>query len=124
MKALVVENSNTMRAVLHRILSVRGFEVADAENPREAMELLHDIGKADLVLVDWARNEQDSIDLITRIRSASTRDTVVIMMASNEPEIRTLHRALIAGADDYLMKPCTLHQIDEKLAQAGFNWHL
>ena len=41
------------------------------------------------------------------------------MLAATEPGIRELHGALIAGADDYLMKPFTSLQIDEKLAQVG-----
>ena len=40
MKALVVDSSNTMRSVLHRILSMRGFEVAEADNCRQAMDVL------------------------------------------------------------------------------------
>jgi response regulator of citrate/malate metabolism len=46
----------------------------------------------------------------------------VILLAAVEPGMPTLHRALLAGADDYLMKPFTSRQIDEKLAKAGFIW--
>lgn len=37
MKALVADSSDTMRSVLHRILSMRGFEVAEADNCQQAM---------------------------------------------------------------------------------------
>jgi response regulator of citrate/malate metabolism len=49
---------------------------------------------------------------------------MIIMLAPAEPGMRRLQRAFIAGADDYLMKPFTSLQIDEKLAEAGFTWHL
>jgi two-component system chemotaxis response regulator CheY len=122
MKALVVENSDMMRSVLRRILSMRGFEVAEADNAKEALDVLHSMGEADLVFVDWLISEVDSLEFISRLRLEAPRDTMVIMLAVEEPELRTLHRALRAGADDYLMRPFTALQIDEKLTQAGFTW--
>jgi CheY-like chemotaxis protein len=53
MKALVVEKSSTMRSVLLRMLLMRGFEVAEAENGSSAWKVLQDLGRADLVLVNW-----------------------------------------------------------------------
>jgi two-component system, chemotaxis family, chemotaxis protein CheY len=119
MKALVVDSSNTMRSVLGRILSRRGFDVAEAGNCRQAMDVLRDMGTADLVLVDWIPHQVDGLEFVTRLRHESTENTRVVMLAATEPGVRELHGALIAGADDYLMKPFTSLQIDEKLAQVG-----
>jgi len=122
MKALVVESSNTMMSVLRRILSMRGFEVAEADNGRQALEIYRGMGRADLVLVDWVPNEIDSLEFVVQLRRETRDNTVVIMLAAAEPGMRRLQRAFIAGADDYLMKPFTSSQIDEKLAEAGFTW--
>jgi DNA-binding response OmpR family regulator len=111
-----------MRAVLRRILSMRGFEVSDAENGQQALEVLRKMGRADLVLVDWALSEMNSLEFITHLRHESAHDTMILMLAEREPGIRELHRALIAGADDYLTKPFTSLQIDEKMARAGLSW--
>lgn len=122
MKALVVDGSNTMRSVLHRILSMRGFEVAEAENCRQAMDVLRLMGTADLVLVDWVLHEIDGLEFVTRLRHESVEDTRVVMLVATEPGMRELHGALIAGADDYLLKPFTSLQIDEKLTHVGLAW--
>ena len=122
MKALVVETSSTMRAVLRRILSMRGFEVSEAENGRQALGVLHAMGRADLVLVDSTLREMNSLEFITRLRHETPHETMVLMLAEREPGIRELQRALIAGADDYLTKPFTSLQIDEKMARAGLTW--
>jgi len=124
MKALVVDSSNTMRSVLHRILSMRGFEVTEAESCQQAMEVLRGMGTADLVLVDWILNEIDGLEFVARLRHESVEDTRVVMLVAAEPGIRELQGALIAGADDYLMKPFTSLQMDEKLAQVGLAWRL
>jgi two-component system chemotaxis response regulator CheY len=124
MKALVVDSSNTMRSVLGRILSMRGFEVAEADNCRRAMDVLRNMGKADLILVDWTPHHIDSLAFVTRLRHESVDDTRVVMLVAAQPGMRELQGALIAGADDYLMKPFTSLQIDEKLAQIGLTWWL
>lgn len=122
MKALVVETSSTMRAVLRRILSMRGFEVSEAESGQQALEILPGMGRADLVLVDWTLREMNSLEFIASLRHETAHDTMVLMLAAREPEKQELHRALVAGADDYLTKPFTSLQIDEKMARAGLTW--
>jgi len=124
MKALVVDSSNTMRSVLRRILSMRGFEVAEADNCQQAMDVLRAMGAADLVLVDWSLPNIDGLEFVTRLRQETVEDTRVVMLVVSQPGMRELQGALIAGADDYLMKPFTALQIDEKLAQVGLAWRL
>jgi len=123
MKALVVERSSTMRAVLCRILSMRGFEVAEADDCGQAWTVLHGMGKAALILVDWNLHELDSLEFIARLRLEMARETMIIMLVAAAPGMRELHSALIAGADDYLMKPFTTLQIDEKLHRLGLLSH-
>jgi two-component system chemotaxis response regulator CheY len=123
MKALVVESSSTMRSVLHRLLLVRGFEVSEADDSSNALDVLQQMGSADLVLLNLGLHEAESLEWIARLRHEVTRNTEIVILAEREPEARELHRALIAGADDYLVKPFTAKQIDEKLAKAGFNDH-
>jgi DNA-binding response OmpR family regulator len=122
MKALVVETSSTMRAVLRRILSMRSFEVSEAESGPQALEILRKMGRADLVLVDWALSGMNSLEFIASLRHETASETMILMLAEREPGVRELHKALIAGADDYLTKPFTSLQIDEKMSRAGLTW--
>jgi two-component system chemotaxis response regulator CheY len=124
MKALVVDASNTMRSVLHRILSMRGFTVEEANDCTQAMDVLRSMGTADLVLVDWVANQSGSLEFVSRLRHEQAGDTRVMMLVAAEPGARELHGALIAGADDYLIKPFTALQMDEKLAQVGLAWRI
>jgi two-component system chemotaxis response regulator CheY len=124
MKALVIDKSNTMRSVLSRLLSMRGFEVAEAENSKKALVELRSAGITDLVFVNWPSQDADSLDFITRLRRETARHATLILLVAAEPGVRKLLRAHIAGADDYLMKPFTSLRLDEKLTQAGFTWAL
>jgi DNA-binding response OmpR family regulator len=76
------------------------------------------------VLVDWIPRETDGLEFISCLRKKAAREALIIMLASAEPGIREVQSALIAGADDYLMKPFTSKQIDEKLARAGLRCQL
>jgi len=122
MKALVVVSSSTMRSVLRRILSMRGFEVAEAGDGLQALDTFRSMGTVDLVLVDWIPHEAAGLEFITRIRHGAAHDTIVIVLVACELGMRELRRALIVGADHCLTKPFTSLQFDESLAQAGFAW--
>jgi two-component system chemotaxis response regulator CheY len=124
MNALVVEKSKTMRSVLRRLLSMRGFAVSEAADGRNALDVLHKLGAPEVVLVDWIPCETDSLEFISCLRKRDAREALIIMLAAAEPGIREVQSALIAGADDYLMKPFTSKQIDEKLARAGLRFQL
>jgi two-component system, chemotaxis family, chemotaxis protein CheY len=123
MKALVVESSRTMRAVLRRLLYMRCFEVAEADNGRQAFDVLSGIGTADLVMVNWTPREADGLEFITRLRHKTAHDSIVIVLATVDSGVRDLQRAFRAGANDYLMKPFTALQIDEKLTRFGLTKH-
>lgn len=124
MKALVVESSIAMMSVLRRILSMRGFEVVEANSCGHAIDVIICMGTADLVLVEWVPHEISSLEFITRLRHEATGRPLVILLAPVEPGMQQLHRALTAGADDYLIRPFTSLQMDEKLAHAGFVWRM
>jgi two-component system chemotaxis response regulator CheY len=102
---------------------MRGFEVAEADSCRQAIDVLHGMSTVDLIIIDWIEGT-DCLEFVTRLRRESAHDTTVMMLVAAEPGVRELHGALIAGADDYLMKPFTSLQIDEKLAQAGLTRRL
>jgi two-component system chemotaxis response regulator CheY len=119
MKALVVEKSSTMRSVLRRILSMRGFEVTEAGDVKGALDALNSMGSSDVAMVQWNAHDFGTLELVAGLRNKPPHKTTIIMMAEAEPGIRELQQTLMVGADDYLVKPFTSLQIDEKLEQAG-----
>lgn len=119
MRALVVDDSTAMRAVLKRILSMRGFEVLEAKNGLDALSTLEKSGATDLMLVDWNMPEMNGLELVSRVRQNHSFDGIRIMMVTTETGIKEVQNALTAGANDYLMKPFSSTQVDEKLTLLG-----
>lgn len=123
MKALVVDDSNTMRAVLRRILQMRGFETVEAKHGLEALRVLSQTGTADLALVDWNMPEMNGLEFVTEVRKNPAHAQMRIMMVTTETGLREVQSAMDAGDTDYLMKPFTTGQVDDKLALLGLDSH-
>lgn len=120
MKALVVDDSMTMRAVLRKILTPLGFEVLEARDGREGLEKFDQFPVPDLALVDWHMPEMDGLELLKEVRSRSDLDQVVVVMVTAENELSQVDVALKAGANEYVMKPLNGDIITEKLQMLGF----
>jgi two-component system chemotaxis response regulator CheY len=119
-RALVVDDSRAMRAILSKALVESGFEVVQAANGREAIETMDREGLTfSLVLLDWNMPEITGIEVLETLRSRSELRGVRMVMATTETEIEQMARALETGADEYVMKPFTREALEDKLRLIG-----
>jgi two-component system, chemotaxis family, chemotaxis protein CheY len=116
-----VDDSRAMRAAMRRLMTDLGFEVAEAGDGQEALDLLsQQAAEIDLALVDWHMPVMDGIGLIRAMQDDPTTFRIRTMMVTAETDIRRVLEALRAGADEYLMKPVTRDALVEKLHILGF----
>jgi two-component system chemotaxis response regulator CheY len=118
MRALVVDDSSTMRKVLKSILVGAGFEVVEAKCGPDALDYLQQ-DRADLALFDWNMPEMNGIELLGKVRSDHRYDDLKIMMVTTESEQSEVERALGEGANEYIMKPFTKDAFLDKLQIIG-----
>ena len=119
MQALVVDDSRAMRAILTRLLDGLGFDVAQAGDGQEALEVLGGGVRPDVILVDWNMPVMDGLTFIKQCRAHEEYRDIVLMMVTTESEQAQIVRALAAGAHEYVIKPFTDDVIAEKLALLG-----
>jgi two-component system chemotaxis response regulator CheY len=120
MVALVIDDSRAMRLILSRITSQLGFEVWQAGNGREALDLLEASESVPRVaLVDWNMPVMNGLEFVTAVRAEPRYRSMTIMMVTTEGEQSNIVRALAAGAHEYVIKPFTPDAIEEKLALLG-----
>lgn len=122
MRALVVDDSRAMRAVLKRYLSSMGFEVDEAGDGQQALDVLSNVtdgNRPSIVLVDWNMPVMDGYDFVKAMRAQRSWADVPIIMVSAENDRAKIARALMAGADEYAMKPITKDILESKLALLG-----
>jgi two-component system chemotaxis response regulator CheY len=118
-RALIVDDSRSIRVIIGRFLRELGFETLEAANGREALDVLSAAEKVDLALVDWNMPVMDGYQLVCELRRNPSRDDMRILMVTTETEIDRVSTALEAGASEYLMKPFTKDAIAGKLAILG-----
>jgi two-component system, chemotaxis family, chemotaxis protein CheY len=119
MQALVIDDSRAMRLILGKLLRELDFEVVEAENGRDALELIDaDLDPA-LMLVDWNMPEMTGVEFVATVRKAPYDSRARILMITTETELPRVVEALEAGADEYLMKPFTREAVLDKLQLLG-----
>jgi two-component system chemotaxis response regulator CheY len=105
MRALVIDDSRTVRIIIGQILREVGLEVLEASDGLEALEQLKQNPDVKLMLVDWNMPQMNGFDLVRAVRAQRTYDAVRILMVTSEAQSEQVTRALNAGANEYLMKP-------------------
>lgn len=119
MRALVVDDSSTMRSILRLTLRGAGFEVIEAGNGAEALDRLEKCGSVDLALVDWNMPKMNGYEFLCAARTNRGYDGTKIVMVTTETEIVQVKAALEHGANEYIMKPFTKDAVIEKLELMG-----
>jgi two-component system chemotaxis response regulator CheY len=105
MRALVIDDSRTVRIIVGQILREIGMEVLEAKDGVEALEQIKRNPDVELMLVDWNMPEMNGLDFVRAVRSDRAYDSVRILMVTSESQGEQVIQALKAGADEYLMKP-------------------
>jgi two-component system chemotaxis response regulator CheY len=119
-KALVADDSKAIRLILSRTLREIGYEVLEAANGREALDVMErEKAAVRLVLADWNMPELNGLDLLKRLRANPEFASLVVVMVTTETELDQMTEALEAGANEYVMKPFTRDILVEKLQLAG-----
>jgi two-component system chemotaxis response regulator CheY len=119
MRALVVDDSRTMRRIVARTLQDLGFETVEAEHGQAALDLLQSGVEVDLACVDWNMPEMDGLAFVAMVRADRQWRAITLMMVTTESEQEQIVRALAAGAHEYLIKPFSPDALHDKLALLG-----
>jgi two-component system KDP operon response regulator KdpE len=100
-RILVIDDEPQIRRLLKTTLSVRGYEVALAEDGENGLDLAAS-WQPDLILLDLGLPTLDGLEVCRQVREWSQVPIIVLTVRDAE-EIKV--QALDLGADDYLTKP-------------------
>jgi two-component system phosphate regulon response regulator PhoB len=101
-RVLIVEDDDSTRMLLHRILQVEGFEVRATATSREARDAVAELCPA-LVLLDLQLPDGDGLALLEDLRRDRPDLACIVVSGRDEEASRVL--GLRLGADDYVVKP-------------------
>ena len=104
-RVLVVDSEASVRLAVQKILNADGYEVAQADSRRAALELFGE-ATPDAVILDGALPDGDALELISRIKGADPLIPCIVLAAYESLE--TAAAAIQQGAEQFLTKPLEL----------------
>ncbi len=114
MKILIVDDEKTMIETLRRGLRTSGFQVFEALNGVDALEILNTEPEVDIVITDYAMPQMTGLDLLKEIRRTSGMP-VVLMTAYGDKDI--VVEAMKNRCSGFIDKPFTLETLLEEISR-------
>ncbi|MDA8124952.1 MAG: response regulator [Deltaproteobacteria bacterium] len=109
-RVLVVDDSRTVRKLVRKALEESGFQVATAENGREALSRIAE-QRPDLIISDLDMPELNGVELCRRLRADPELALIPFVIMSANGDRSMMRRLLYMGAAGYLVKPFNPEQI-------------
>ena len=109
---MVVDDEPGVRAALERALRIERYDVRLAGDGTEALALLAE-RSPDAIVLDVSMPDVDGLEVCRRLRAAGDRTPVLMLTARDAVDDRVA--GLDAGADDYLVKPFALKELQARL---------
>ncbi len=106
-RVLVIDDASLARLYYRSALESAGFEVAEALNGLEALELLL-TAHFDLLIVDVNMPQMDGVRFLSTLRAKSLPTaSIPALVTSSEGDPARIAAARAAGANFYIVKPLT-----------------
>ncbi|MGB0387270.1 MAG: GGDEF domain-containing protein [Ardenticatenaceae bacterium] len=115
MTILVVDDDPMLREMIAMLLKRKGHHVIEAEDGQEAWELLQQ-EQVQLIITDRLMPRLDGQSLIRRVRAATITPYIYIVMLTALGQPQQIVDGLEAGADDYIVKPFNLRELQARVA--------
>jgi two-component system response regulator MprA len=109
---LVVDDEPAVRRALERALRLENYDIELAADGREALDRLAD-RPADAVILDVMMPGIDGLEVCRRMRAAGDRTPILMLTARDAIDDRV--QGLDVGADDYLVKPFALRELQARV---------
>jgi two-component system chemotaxis response regulator CheY len=115
---LSVDDSSVVRKIIRRAAEVLEFELLEAEDGPEGLEILTQAdGRIDLVLLDWNMPGMTGYEVLTQIKQNVKFSKIPVMMVTSESQKENIIQAIKAGAANYMIKPFTMEELTKKILE-------
>jgi len=115
---LVVDDSSVIRKVARRILEGLDFEIVEAEDGEQALDVCRR-HLPEAILLDWNMPKMDGYEFLRMLRKLPGGDSPKVVFCTTENDVAHIARALHAGANEYIMKPFDKEIVEAKFQEVG-----
>lgn len=115
-KILIVDDMLTMRKIVQKTLSTFGFSsFVTAKDGAEAWSILQEDKSIGLIVSDWNMPNLTGIELLKKVRGHDEIKGTPFVLLTAESESNQVQEALVAGVDNYVVKPFAAATLKSKL---------
>ena len=104
-KVLVVDDSNTLRKMISNLLKTHQFEVHEAIDGLEALDVLGNHPDIKLIVIDYNMPNMDGVELTVAVREKYDRGRIAVIGLSTSGNAGLSAKFLKNGANDFICKP-------------------
>ncbi|UJW84087.1 response regulator [Devosia sp. SL43] len=104
LRVLTVDDSRTILAMLHHTLSNAGFEVLQAEDGKQGLDVLKN-EQVDVVITDINMPVMDGIEFIRHVRATGNHQSLPILILTTETSQDKRDQGKAAGGTGWIVKP-------------------
>lgn len=116
-RALIVDDDPACRRLACSVLMKMGVECEEATDGDAAMTLVRQHGY-DVVLLDLGLPDLDGYEVCRKLRERPRQTHMKVIIVSGRGDQNQLSEALTRGADDYILKPFAIRQLEAKVQHA------
>ncbi|MFH0729159.1 MAG: response regulator [Pseudomonadota bacterium] len=114
---LLVDDEALFVDVIEKRLKKRDISIATAASGQEALEKLSETDRFEVVILDVKMPVMDGIETLAKIKKR--HPLVEVIMLTAHATIESAIDGMKLGAFDYLMKPCEIEELVEKVEKAA-----
>ncbi len=118
MRVLVAEDDPVQRHLIASALTVWGYAPELYASGTEAWEAARANDAPNLMILDWMMPGLAGVDICRKLRRASPNRVTYIILLTAKQRDENVVEGLGAGADDYIEKPFTPHELEARLRAA------
>ena len=113
-RVLVIEDDGSIRDSLLELLEAEGYTVHGGENGLIGLRLVNEF-KPDLIICDIMMPELDGYGVYDRLQANPATALIPFIFLTAKADRADQRRGMSLGADDYVTKPFTRHEILETI---------
>lgn len=112
LRFLVVDDMLTMRTIVHQqVKAMGGTRITEANDGSVAWNLLQQAAAANqpfqFIVSDWNMPIMTGLELLKNCRANPAYKDVAFLLVTAEAEVAQVKEAIMAGVDNYVVKPFT-----------------
>jgi diguanylate cyclase (GGDEF)-like protein/PAS domain S-box-containing protein len=113
---LVADDSKLMRATFRDFLENEGYDVIEAKNGKEALDLFSKL-KPDIILMDYVMPGIDGATACAQLQQLPEGNRTPVIMITSLDDEKSVNLAFHAGATDYISKPINWAVLRQRLSR-------